>query len=73
MRHDRRLVSKAIEIGGGPTKVGIACGVSKQAVCQWVHHGVSGECVEILAELSGIPKDKLRPPRRRRVMTDEAA
>ena len=74
MMHNEALVREAIKKAGGPHKVGKACGVSRQAVCQWYHNGVSKECVDILAKMTGIDAKVLRPSRRGpHVMADQAA
>ena len=74
MVHDENFIRDVIKKAGGPQKVGLACGVSRQAVSQWVHNGISKECVEILAEMTGISEKILRPSRRRaRVQDNQAA
>ena len=53
------VLKRAIANAGGPTKVGIALGISASAVSQW------DECpvlrVLALEALSGVPRHELRP------------
>lgn len=58
---DSAKIAEAIKSAGGPAKVGRTLKVTRQAVSQWVHNGVSAEYAVDLAELSGVPAAVLCP------------
>ena len=63
MTIDSERIAEAIKRAGGPAAVGRAMQpvVTRQAVSQWVHNGVSAEYAEALEELSGVPAAVLCP------------
>jgi len=60
----RQLTREAVVLAGGATKVAGTIGSTRQAVHYWYTHlrrGVPPTHVNVLARLSGIPRERLRP------------
>lgn len=52
-------IKAIIEAGGGPTKVGLATGLSHSTICCWTR--VPAKHVKVVARVTGLARHVLRP------------